>query len=351
MKNILFISAVNIHSGGGGLLLEALLNAIPRTLKSVVLVDSRFVLRANLPKNIEINYIKANVFNRLKAEYFLFKSVSADDIVLCFGNLPPLFKLMGSVVVFLQNRYLVENVTLKYFSLKQRLRLTIERFWFKCRLKNVDEFVVQTPTMAEFLKHRFVEKKEIQILPFAPITQKYNEATINSSINRNTLYDFLYVASGEPHKNHLNLLAAWKVLAKEGVYPSLCVTLDEEEFSDLCKLIQDVKENYGILVTNVGRLPHEDVLKLYAKSKAAVFPSKFESFGLPMIEARQAGLAILASELDFVRDILDPDQVFDPYSPLSIARAIKRFIGEGDKRLPLLNAAQFLNEILKLRNA
>ena len=65
------------------------------------------------------------------------------------------------------------------------------------------------------------------------------------------------------------------------------------------------------------------MLKLYNNSQALVYPSKKESFGLPLIEAQKLGLSIVSSELDY-KDIIDPDQTFDPNSEMSIKRAIKK---------------------------
>ncbi len=59
---------------------------------------------------------------------------------------------------------------------------------------------------------------------------------------------------------------------------------------------------------------------------ALIFPSKTESLGLPLIEAASAGLPIIASELDFVRDVCVPNETFDPYSSTSISRAVKRLL-------------------------
>ena len=163
---------------------------------------------------------------------------------------------------------------------------------------------------------------------------------------QNKCSDFLYVASGEPHKNHLQILDAWRLLAEEGLFPSLRLTLDEVRFQPLCREIVDISERYGLKVTNLGMLSHGEVLSLYAKVDALIFPSSFESFGLPLIEARQAGLPIVAAELDYVRDVLDPEQSFDPQSPISIARAVKRFIGIDEVLLPLLDAKGFLEQVV-----
>jgi glycosyltransferase involved in cell wall biosynthesis len=96
----------------------------------------------------------------------------------------------------------------------------------------------------------------------------------------------------------------------------------------------------------MGSLSHGDVLKLYKDMGALIYPSTFESFGLPLIEARQAGLPVLASELDYVRDVIDPEQSFDPYSATSIARAVKRFMAVDELLLPLLDAKGFLDKII-----
>lgn len=72
---------------------------------------------------------------------------------------------------------------------------------------------------------------------------------------------------------------------------------------------------------------------------------------MPLVEARQAGLQVVASELDFVRDVLDPDETFDPDSSISIARAVKQFLGISEQGLPLHDASGFMKYILRKRNA
>jgi hypothetical protein len=48
-----------------------------------------------------------------------------------------------------------------------------------------------------------------------------------------------------------------------------------------------------------------------------------------------------------VRDVIDPEESFDPNSPVSIARAVKRFMRKGERQLCLKNAEGFLDYILK----
>jgi glycosyltransferase involved in cell wall biosynthesis len=89
---------------------------------------------------------------------------------------------------------------------------------------------------------------------------------------------------------------------------------------------------------------------LYSSVDALIYPSKFESFGLPLIEAEQSGLPILAPELDYVRDVVIPEQTFDSGSATSIARAVKRFMGLKEPALPIQNAQGFMEHILASLN-
>lgn len=343
----LFIHAVNVHQGGGRSLLKVLLQSLSVNIKALVSMDERMSLPERVFPNIQVRWVRASVLQRFLTERWLVRSVDDADTVLCFGNLPPLFRLRARTLVFMQNRYLIENVTLKNLPLKVRLRLAVERLWLSTKLGNVDEFVVQTPTMKRMLEQKIGRTIPIRILPFMATVAGYLRQGAQKDSREPIVYDFVYVASGEAHKNHAKLLDAWCLLAAEGIYPSLCLTLNKSHFSSLCEKINVLSQFYGLKVTNVGESSEQDVLKLYKTSCAGIYPSTFESFGLPLIEATQAGLPVLASELDFVRDVIDPVQTFDPESPISIARAVKRFIGIEEPHLPLLDGYQFVESVMR----
>ena len=82
----------------------------------------------------------------------------------------------------------------------------------------------------------------------------------------------------------------------------------------------------GLKIINLGWLPQSEVLLQYQSCRSLIFPSLRESFGLPLLEASKLNIPILASELDYVYDVCEPEQTFDPSSPQSIARAVTRFL-------------------------
>jgi glycosyltransferase involved in cell wall biosynthesis len=139
-------------------------------------------------------------------------------------------------------------------------------------------------------------------------------------------FDFIYVASGEPHKNHEALISAWDLLADEGMFPSLALTLKPEATPELCARLAERIKRRGLRIVNLGVISRDHLLEVYQQSDALIYPSSFESFGLPLIEARQVGLPVLAAELDYVRDVIDPNETFDPNSHISIARAVRRHL-------------------------
>ncbi|MEN3373012.1 glycosyltransferase [Dechloromonas sp. ZS-1] len=314
----LFIHAINVHQGGGAVLLCDLLRAIPPDVEAIVHVDARMQVPVDLPDHVYVEYVAATLCARFGAERRLAGMAGPDDRILCFGNLPPLFRLRGKAIVFLQNRYLVDvGASLGALPLKSRLRLWLERAWLRRCRHNASQYVVQTPSMQRLTENRL--GLPVICAPFVPASD-CGEASAGTEQQ----FDFLYVASGEPHKNHAALLDAWGLLADDGLFPSLALTLSPQAAPELCERIAQEVASRGLHVQNLGILPYDQLRALYGMSGALIYPSGFESFGLPLIEARQAGLPVLAPELDYVRDITDPDETFDPRSPLSIARAVKR---------------------------
>lgn len=343
----LFLHATNVHQGGGKALLTAILLAVPKTTQTTALLDWRMTVSLPFPENLTVEFVKPSILQRLRAEWRLARYSRPHDVVLCFGNLPPLFKLAGRVQVFLQNRYLIDDVPLCDFPLKTRIRLWMERLWLSGRMANVGAFIVQTPSMQRLLVARTKGKVPVHVLPFMADPANYVRRIREHEAVGNSQIEFAYVASGEPHKNHRMLVSAWCLLAEEQLYPALKLTLDRRTFPDLCDWIDHQVVHHQLKVSNEGSLPHEAVVQLYGRVDAMIYPSTFESFGLPLIEARQAGLPILASELDYVRDVIDPEESFDPESPVSIARAVKRFMLREEPPLSLQNAEDFLGHIFE----
>lgn len=339
----LLLHAPNVHSGGGLTLLHALaaVNA-PEPSFDWAQLDQRLLGHAMPLVGCVQHHVDRSLWSRLVAEWRLRRISRSNDVVLCFHSLPPLFRLPARCVVFVQNRLLLERSLPAGFSAIVRARLRVERWWLHACSSHAQCYLVQTPSMAHSLKALLGENADIRVRPFLPAI---DVAAQHTALDYAPRYDFLYVASGDPHKNHLCLLQAWRVLADTGQYPSLALTVDPRCYPDLNAQMLRYIAKYKLAISNLGRLSITDVNRLYPQCRALIYPSLSESFGLPLLEAQRHGVAILASELDYVRDVVEPVQSFDPHSPLSIARAVRRFMGYPEHTYPSMSAGDFLDEV------
>lgn len=277
--------------------------------------------------------------DRLAAERKLSALAAPGTRVLCFGNLPPLFRLRAKVYLYLQNRNLLRDSSA--FANGQwytGVRESVESAWLGLRIGNVDELVVQSESMRALVAERF--GREALVAPFLPErgAPRPRGPAIRTA--------FLYVASGDAHKNHLRLVDAWELLAQRKLKPALWLTLDGARYSPLVRSIEARAAAAGLEIRNFGHVPRAELTALYEKATALIYPSLGESYGLPLVEATSAGLPILAGELDYVREIVDPRETFDPHSALSIARAVGRFLGQPEERRPPADAHAFLQRIM-----
>ncbi|WP_162653345.1 glycosyltransferase [Lentilitoribacter sp. Alg239-R112] len=340
----IWVHAPNVHQGGGLTLLRELLAALNINDRYSFVLDGRLPVKPKGEHVVSVKLVSPTLLGRLDAEFYIRKHLRSNDLLLCFGNLPPLFRSVGKSSVYLQNRHLIEQSSLSKFNFKARLRIRLERFWLRFFYRNVDKFIVQTQTMEYLTRKQFGPDVKITIFPFMANLPKLNSQRSLGNLKKNI---FLFVSSGEPHKNHQRLIEAWTQLAIDGIFPKLCLTINPENFPNLVEWVASQKAQYNLDIENLGSIETDSLAKTYRTAQALIFPSKFESFGLPLLEAQSYGLPILAPELDYVRDVIEPAQTFDPKSALSIARAVKRFLGIESSVIPVRNAADFLEHLKK----
>ncbi len=334
----LLINAPNVHSGGAAILLEYFLDEADFSKYSSITltVDSRYLLTKKSSSHFTVIRVRptftGRIWNEVKICFFY-------GDILCFGNLPPLFGKLNDTAVFLHNALYFEPKIRANFELKTRLRLFFESCLFKFRLQAASRFLVQSPHMKHRLRKLSVDEEKIIVAPFAEpnsIAKTFNFAG-----------SFVCVSSGDAHKNIMNLISAWELLAQEGIAPQLLLTLNQNQYPDLVKSIQMKIVQSQLNIKNLGTIGRDKINNLYETGVALIFPSLIESFGLPLIEAREAGVDILAPELDYVRDVVVPAETFDPHSPLSISRAVKRYLGASEALISLRTPSEILKIIFK----
>ena len=136
----------------------------------------------------------------------------------------------------------------------------------------------------------------------------------------------LTVGTLGPHKNLITLVEAMKVLRGRGErsLQLLVVGADGRKKSEVLEAIQAARltsEDIRFL----GFVPDEDLPMLYSASSSFVFPSLYEGFGLPLLEAMACGVPVIASNTSSVPEVVgDAALLVPPTQPEAFAEAIQR---------------------------
>jgi len=278
-----------------------------------------------------LNHIPKEQFSLLESSeisraYFYLKNYKKFNTFFCLGNVPPPIYLKGKkVIVYFQNELL----------LKRKLsRLKDLFFWIKkqyisiLKLSNYN-WAVQTQLMQNKLSNSLkISENLINILPVFPTLEK----TTNWNKQK---HSFIYVASGEYHKNHERLIKGMQMASnKLNMSLNLYVTLENNDFQDLLR--KTSLQNSKLEIKNLGILRQDLIFEYYSKLEFFIYPSLFESFGLPLIEASQLNCVILASDLPYVSEVISNFYSFNPLDINDISLVIEKVIYSKNPNKPIL---------------
>lgn len=336
-KKRLIVNASNCHNGGGRTLIYGFLKGASDATETLLFIDQR--LEINFPISKSIKIIRTNRYNRFFIALKIKKILKKNDKVIYFGNLPPYINFnCDNILLQLSSRFYVDSISMKGFKWKDRMKIYLEKLYYKLFIKNISQVIVQTSTMRnKLLKSGF--KKEISIWALDDLgNQQFNKNIIKE---KNT---FIYVASLLPYKNHKRLLKAWNHLKSQGIYPKLYLTVDGN--SVLKKWIEKFVLKNKLNIVFLENISRSELLLKYNEVEALIYPSLFEAYGLPLIEAKKYQMKIIASDLDYCWDFIEPDYFFNPYDVQSITRSVKRFL-EIKRDLDIIyKPKDFFNKIL-----
>jgi glycosyltransferase involved in cell wall biosynthesis len=131
----------------------------------------------------------------------------------------------------------------------------------------------------------------------------------------------LYPAKGWAHKNHGTLLDAFRIL--RGRHPALELVLTGVTEAELPPVPEGVQAR--------GNVPRAELVGLYRRAAALVFPSRYEGFGLPVVEAMSSGCPVAAAEAGSLPEIAgDAGVLFDPADAEAIARGVEEALDRVD---------------------
>ena len=235
----------------------------------------------------------------------------------------------------LQHLHYPEFFTKTEYALREtRYRAYCDRAAYVC---------VQTEwTKQDVISHFEIADGKVVVVPWGSVFDAYKNPSaqeIGSTIEKYGLPSnfFFYPAATWPHKNHETILRAINILKSEhSVAPHFFFTGSSTSHRPtLDRLAQDldISEQLHFL----GFVTPVELQTIFRTATAMIFPSKFEGFGLPILEAFHARLPVLSSNATTLPEVArDGALYFDPDSPAELSALMKTILDNPELRKDLI---------------
>ena len=206
-------------------------------------------------------------------------------------------------------------------------------------------------TISEFSKKTIIEKYG---LPADKIVVTYldADAAFDKEIDKVHLEEvkktlpkeyIFYPANSWPHKNHMMLIKAYEILKNKYNTPLKLVFTGsgKQQKNNIDTYIKKHRLTNDIFY--LGYQKQEDMPYIYAGASMLCFPSLFEGFGIPLVEAMKAGIPIACSECGSIPEVSrEAALYFDAMDPKSIAEKMNEIYTNESTRIELVRKGDAL---------
>jgi glycosyltransferase involved in cell wall biosynthesis len=305
-KGIIVVSAVNFFEGGPLSVLKDCLNFLSQNYsdnyKIVALVHD--IKLVEIPKISFIEFKKArkSYFHRLYYEYYQFKILSKKlkpQLWLSLHDITPNIEAKIRSVychnpaAFYKSSFrdLFFQPTIYFFSL-------LYKWLYRINIKKNNFVIVQQSWMkGKFIKHFKIQAEKIVIaVPDSKEMPILHE-------EKNDVYTFFYPAFPRVFKNFEIICKAVSILEKKIKIPfNVLLTINGTENKYAKSIIKKYRKIKNLQF--IGLLSREQVFSYYSTANCLLFPSKLETWGLPLSEFKTTKKPILAADLDYAHETI-----------------------------------------------
>ena len=193
-------------------------------------------------------------------------------------------------------------------------KLFIKIFWYVLPLNRIKYITA----ISEFSKKELLENFNIKPNKIKVITNCISNDFFNLyEKEKNIIHKILFIGTRE-NKNLERTIFAVKDL-------KIILQILGELNSNQTKLLEENRINFK----NFKNLSQKEVIELYRSSDLLLFPSLYEGFGLPIIEAQACGVPVITSDLEPMKTVAGKGAVLvNPYKTEEIRNAVKKIINE-----------------------
>ncbi len=345
MKPTIVVSGVNlVEMGPLSVFRDALSSLVADTAGRyhiVALVHRRDLLNVPDVTYLEYPHIKAKWLRRIRFEYFECLKLSQrlkPILWIAMHDMTPRVHCPRQAV------YCHNPSPFYRFSLREAILdpsfgmfMVFYRFLYRVFLHRNTAVIVQQDWIRDAFRKQYGAKNVIVAQPTVDISAKIASAPAH---NADGIYRFVYPALSRTFKNHELLLRAVRLLEQRGVKGfELVLTVDAS--SNRCGA--ELFRRFGGLrsVRWLGSVSRDTVYELYGQSDCLLFPSKLETWGLPLTEFKATGKPILAVDLPYAHETIGTYgkvAFFDARDAEALA-AMMEEVMHGTLKLQSINAA------------
>jgi glycosyltransferase involved in cell wall biosynthesis len=205
-------------------------------------------------------------------------------------------------------------------------------------------FTVSQASRADILRfYPWVDPAKVQVVPNAIDTELLEDPGAEERERVRERYQIrgrfvLFAGNVKPHKNLERLIRAFARVKLQAGRNDLRLVLIGDDVSRYASLRRTAEES-GVRpdVRFFGFVPHRTLAALYRMAAVFAFPSLYEGFGLPPLEAMACGTPVVTSRLSSLPEVVgDGALLVDPYSEEEIASGIARLLDDAELRRALV---------------
>lgn len=328
IKQKLVISGVNLVEGGPLTVLRDCVAAAEELLVNnwdvIVLVNNASLIETSGVTLLEFPLAKRSWLIRLYYEWWYFRKLSKNikpDIWLSLHDITA--RVNAPQAVYCHNPAPFYKITLREAWLEPTLLLfnLFYRYLYGIGIQRNSYVIVQQEWLRKEFKRLYALKNVIVAHPVVCTEQNRMPRAKNNEEN----FIFIYPALPRVFKNIELVCEAVKHLNQAGISGfKVRLTLDGGENRYAAYLIERYANTDGIEF--IGRQNKQEMINQYDESDCVLFPSRLETWGLPISEAKALGKPLLIADLPYAHETVgtyDKVSFIDPFDALGLAIKIK----------------------------
>lgn len=227
----------------------------------------------------------------------------------------------------------IHDLTLSFFP-GQKMTSLMHRMAYQATIRHACKkargiIAVSKNTKKDIEQLLKIPSQKVDVIYEAVESDRYNANTDQAKIDAlkkkyNIRKPYLmYVGVWRSHKNILGLLSGFSKILERGLDYQLMITgKPDPHYPEVMQKIHDLGIEQSVILP--GFAPEEELPTFFQGCDLFVFPSFYEGFGLPPLEAMASGCPVIASNTSCMPEILqDAAEYFDPYDHEDIARAME----------------------------